>query len=101
MKIQSLVREGRMRAAAKEISGRRALHGLGCACGSRPVIRSQKLSGPRLRGYERVLLHGVSLRGRGLGAVGPSDAGTPALIPVSDRSAVMAAIKRFAAARGK
>lgn len=88
-------RAGRVRAAAKEIAGLRAPGpGLGCACHVQPV------RGPTLKGYQRVVLHGPHrLRGRGLSAA--PESGTPALIPVSDRSAVAAAVKLFAMARGK
>lgn len=101
----SFTRDGRLRAAAKEIAGRglrpvnvgpglAGVAGLGCQC------QVQRVKGATLKGYQRALLKGVHrFRGRGLSGAPP--AGTPALIPVSDRSAVNAAVRRFAAARSK
>lgn len=86
-------RNGRLRAAVRELRGQHTtvldqqLKGLGCSCQVTPVRGGMK-------GYRRAILSGrVNIRGRGLGAA-PA-AGVPALIPVSDRTAVANAIKKF------
>lgn len=81
-------RTGRLLAAVRELSGVHGVATLGCACKATPV------KGLNLRGYQAVKLSGaIRLKGRGLGAAPPH--GTAALIPVSDRSAIIAAIRRF------
>lgn len=63
------------------------LAGLGCDC-------QVRYTGGGLKGYREALLNGVhKTRLNGLAQSAPQ--GTPALIPVSDRKAVDAAVKLF------
>lgn len=99
-----LLREARTIAAARELArgGNRApagtfppatpgkfrgLSGLGCGC-------DVKYTGGGMKGYRAAMLDGVhktKLNGLAQSPAG----GTPALIPVSDKSAVTAAVRLF------
>lgn len=95
--------DARVRAAAREISRggnrrmpgqipkREGIAGLGCDC-------RVQYTGGTLRGYREALLHGPHKTAlSGLSQSKPE--GTPALIPVSDRKAIEAAVKLFAGAK--
>lgn len=97
--IRRIAYEARLRASAREIArggnkripgvipDRIGLAGLGCDC-------QVNYTGGRLRGYREALLHGtIKTQLNGLAQGKPE--GTPALIPVSDRKAVTAAVRLF------
>lgn len=94
-----LLYDARVRAAAREIARggnhkmpktiprSEGIAGLGCGC-------QVSYTGGTLRGYREALLHGPhKTKLAGLSQSGPE--GTPALIPVSDRKAIDAAVRLF------
>lgn len=81
--MNTFQRIGKLRAAARELAGQPVPgRTLGCAC---------QMQRGGMKGYRRATLTGtVNFRGRGLAA---APQGVPALVPISDRSAVTAAVK--------